>query len=396
MWSVLYNSFVRKNSDIQYEYERYVMEHMDEHYSHRLKQWKLLLDLNVHYRIKKHTERMIFKEITVEPQHFSVVDEIANGTLYPGLDVYNRIKSESDEKIFLCPYAGTGDVYMASMYLQNYVSDKGIKSYVLAVIGQGNIKVAKLFNISKIVSVSQIEADSLIRLTMFLGDSCNDIEVLHHDAPQVHFGILENFRNINGFHFTDLFVNAVFGHSPDVCSQKPSFSYDNDEIESLFDKYKLKKGKTVVLSPYANTLSLLPKWIWEDLTDDLIDKGYSVVTNCGCPGEIPVRGTIPVFFDYSISVPFIEKCGYFVGIRSGLCDVISSARARKIIVYQPYVFWGEGTPYDYFSLNRIGFCSDALELEYEGVEFLDLVKQIENRIFADESAAKGFCDLLDA
>ena len=33
----VYNQLVRKNEDVSREYERYVMEHIDEHYENRLK-----------------------------------------------------------------------------------------------------------------------------------------------------------------------------------------------------------------------------------------------------------------------------------------------------------------------------------------------------------------------
>ena len=113
-----------------------------------------------------------------------------------------------------------------------------------------------------------------------------------------------------------------------------------------------------------------------NIAEKLKNRGYVVCTNCGSPAELPINGTIPLRFGFDISVPVLEKCGYFVGIRSGFCDIISSADCKKIIVYQPYLFWGSGTNYDYFSLNKIGFCGDAIELEYEGVEFLDLIERI--------------------
>lgn len=105
-----------------------------------------------------------------------------------------------------------------------------------------------------------------------------------------------------------------------------------------------------------------------------------VCTNCGSPNEKEIEGTVALRFSYDISVPVIEKCGFFIGIRSGFCDVISTAKCKKIIIYQPYIFWGEGTNLDYFSLNKNKFCNDAIEIEYEGVEFLKLIDQIVGQI----------------
>ena len=49
----IYNFLVRKNENVQYEYERYVMQNTIEHYENRMKHWKILFKLNWHYRVKK-------------------------------------------------------------------------------------------------------------------------------------------------------------------------------------------------------------------------------------------------------------------------------------------------------------------------------------------------------
>lgn len=56
----IYNSLVRKNGCVRYEYERYVMEHTVEHYEHRLLHWKILWKLTWHYRITKRQTPMLY------------------------------------------------------------------------------------------------------------------------------------------------------------------------------------------------------------------------------------------------------------------------------------------------------------------------------------------------
>jgi predicted HAD superfamily hydrolase len=53
MKELLYNFFVRKNENVRYEYEYYVSNHIQEHYSNRVNHWIKLLELNLHYRILK-------------------------------------------------------------------------------------------------------------------------------------------------------------------------------------------------------------------------------------------------------------------------------------------------------------------------------------------------------
>ena len=56
----MYDSLVRKNENVRYEYERYVMENRTEHYENRRKHWKILFQLKWHYQIKKKTDPMLY------------------------------------------------------------------------------------------------------------------------------------------------------------------------------------------------------------------------------------------------------------------------------------------------------------------------------------------------
>lgn len=74
--NIIYNFLVRKNKNVQYEYERYVRENLVSHYEHRWRHWKILFKLNIHYQIKKRKEPMLYwdKEIKdiKEPQNTKI------------------------------------------------------------------------------------------------------------------------------------------------------------------------------------------------------------------------------------------------------------------------------------------------------------------------------------
>ncbi|EEG92498.1 hypothetical protein ROSEINA2194_03651 [Roseburia inulinivorans DSM 16841] len=53
----IYDTLVRKDKNVQKEYERYVQEHIIEHYENRFKHWKILWKLNWHYRVVKKRNR---------------------------------------------------------------------------------------------------------------------------------------------------------------------------------------------------------------------------------------------------------------------------------------------------------------------------------------------------
>ncbi len=56
----IYNLLVRKNVNVQYEYERYVMENIKEHYESHFKHWIILFKLKWHYQVKKSANRMLY------------------------------------------------------------------------------------------------------------------------------------------------------------------------------------------------------------------------------------------------------------------------------------------------------------------------------------------------
>ncbi len=65
----IYDTMVRKNADVQYEYERYVMENIKEHYENHINHWKILFKLKWHYQVAKKTERMLyFDRSSIEKQ----------------------------------------------------------------------------------------------------------------------------------------------------------------------------------------------------------------------------------------------------------------------------------------------------------------------------------------
>lgn len=72
MYNKIYDWGVKKNEYVQKEYERYVQENLAEHYENRLKQWKILMALNWHYRVKKNTEPMLYFDNPKQEEHLPV------------------------------------------------------------------------------------------------------------------------------------------------------------------------------------------------------------------------------------------------------------------------------------------------------------------------------------
>jgi hypothetical protein len=272
------------------------------------------------------------------------------------------IKQSYDGNIplFLCPYKGLGDVYLASAFLQTYLRKEQIKKSILVVIGNACGEVASLFDLSYIRIVTRIEAEEMMQAIIFIGkENCNST-ILHHALPYTNQ--LKRLGNYRGLNFYEAYRKNLFSFSKDEKIALPKNT--EDFTEDFFINHKLQKGKTVVMSPYANTSSKIPEKVWDLLIQQYIGEGYSVCTNCSGE-EKPLNHTIEIRLPIRQMIPFCEKAGVFIGLRSGLCEVISSANCTKIIYYPDRIYY-HGKMIDFFSLKKMGLCKDIEEIEYKG------------------------------
>lgn len=285
---------------------------------------------------------------------------------YLGKAVYQRLKNKyGDVPIFLCPYTGTGDIYLIGTFWKAYIEKNKIEDYVFCVISSACKKVAMMFDIKNIELLhNQKESGFLIRYYTLCPDEI-ELKLLNDGWAQIHTNPSEWFRGYKGMNFTEVFRRFVFDLPDSIIPRHPDFKNVCEEVGVFFKENNLQKGKTVVLSPYSNTLADLPDIFWEELADRLREKGYIVCTNSSGDVEPPVPHTKSVFFPLNIAPQFLSEAGYFIGVRSGFCDVISGSRAKKIILYDSGNRFYNSSAYEYFSLNVMGLCDDAVEIEFD-------------------------------
>lgn len=286
---------------------------------------------------------------------------------YYGRIIYRRlVRKYGNLPIFLCPYTGTGDIYLIGTFWKEYISKEKIEDYIFCVISGACKRVATMFDIRNIVKFKkQEESAYLIQYYTLCPEEIN-LKILNDGWAQISGNPSEWFRGYKQMNFTELFRRFVFGLPRTSSPQHPVLKDAGKEIERIFEKKHLRKGKTIVLSPYSNTLADLPDAFWEKLAKLLIEKGYDVCTNSSGDTEPPVSGTEPIFFPLDIAPQFMNEAGCFIGIRSGFCDVISGSDAKKIILYDKYNFFYNACAFEYFSLNSMGLCKDAIEIQFDG------------------------------
>ena len=60
------------------------------------------------------------------------------------------IKKYGDIPIFICPYTGTGDIYLIGTFWRQYIEQNRIENYIFVVINEACKKVAMMFGIKNI------------------------------------------------------------------------------------------------------------------------------------------------------------------------------------------------------------------------------------------------------
>lgn len=286
--------------------------------------------------------------------------EEAFGDIEEGIKVYDELTSDGTELIILFPYPGTGDIYMACGYLKEYLIKCGKDKIKLVVTKNNCKKVAELFEYKNVVVITEEQKEALLNAWQFLGDENLNVK------PALFWGwhcknYYRQYRNYQSLSFADFFKYDVFNHSEDVRFTLPTYEKNSGYLKELFNQKNLREGKTVIIAPYAGSFqSSIGVETWIELINSLYEKGYSVCTNC-YGEEKPLPGTIAIQFPYEQVVNVIEYAGSFIGIRSGLCDIASSANSNMVIVYEDGFL---ASDYEFFSIKKMGLNDNVHEVIY--------------------------------
>ncbi len=321
--------------------------------------WREMIGQLVKKNIKKSNIFILYKKKK------TVLRYIAEACV--GRKIYRYVsKKYASDMVFLCPYTGTGDIYLIGTFWKEYCCRNKINNYSFVVISMACKRVAELCQIENIcVLDKKIHAEYMIYSHMLWPEKVK-LKILNDCWAQIHTNQIEWFRGYKGLEFAPLFKKYVFDLPDSAKPQHPIFENKDSEIKKIMDENGLVSGNTIVLSPYSNTLADLPDEFWNKLAKKISEQGFFVCTNISNVSELAIEGTVPVFFPLTIAPQFIEKAGYFIGVRSGFCDIVSGANATKVILYDKKNRFYMGSAYEYFNLNDMELCTDAIELQYDG------------------------------
>lgn len=230
-----------------------------------------------------------------------------------------------DTFILLCPFCALGDIYIMMSYLPVFLSKRGIKKCVIGVIGNICAQVVKLYGGYNVESFVQKDMDKTIQAALYTKDK--NVFIPHQDRPYV----VDLFKAlyIKKIPLEQIYCCGVFGLPKETDPISPTEFREYEKIESI------PKGNAVVFSPYAKSVTALPEKVWKDIVLYYKNLGKVCYTNV-VEDEQPLEGTIGITPEMNELRSVVERAGCFVGIRSGICDVLKTANAVRIALFPDY------------------------------------------------------------
>jgi hypothetical protein len=258
-----------------------------------------------------------------------------------GVETLKNVRAQyPSQHLIICPNSALGDVYWAMAFLPEYRAKRCMGEVVAVVAGDGCRQVAEMFGAGQIVTLSPTEMDEFTQAVIYTReDNCL---FAHHDRPYTDNII--KYLDKYFLSFIDYYRCAVYSLPPETEPAAPAY------LQPYGGDATLQHGNSVILAPCAKSVTRMPAGFWENIASEWRGKGAEVCTSI-YGGETPVRGTAPLTLPLNQMTAAAEYAGVFVGLRSGLCDVVNSANCRKIVVF-PDCFYSS-TPHkvaDFFAL----------------------------------------------
>jgi len=271
--------------------------------------------------------------------------------------IKEKVKLSDDEFGFVCNLHN-GDTYVFCSFIEAFKKKYGGK--ITVVVKNSQYSIPKMFPaIDKIITFKKLPSSSFGDLYPSLSEP---------KKGSLSLGYPYGYKNIDNCPNSNWFQTFQFQLKLDLSSNqsKPVISYDLKEqslkeLKTLIGSNSFKK--VVIISPYSYSSSLnLKEFFWIELAENLRKLGYIVMTNASKREDV-INGTIRINFDFQKLLLIAEEIGFFIGIRSGLFDIISSANCRKIILYPKLTYPLSGIKYK--DMDILSKDKNVIQIEFD-------------------------------
>ena len=302
---------------------------------------------------------------------FAVALQYAIASVYSiiGENVYKRVIYECSNKkvrMFIYEYSGIGDVYVFCAYLKKVIAKSHYAINCLVVRSTICAKVASMCGIENVKIITNRQMKMLVYYARVARFNDNSIVVMTPFPKRLPTDIYSHYLYGKKINMAEAYWCVLLGLDSGEFDY-PSLNRDEAYVERLFETKKLRKGRTVILSPYANTINCFSERFWSRLAKMLKDRDFDVCTNAS-ENEEAIEGTQKIWFDLKDAEYVVDTAGYFIGIRSGFCDVICGGTGRKVVLYPEYEIFNS-TVYDFCSFEKMGIGRNITEIRWDFENF---------------------------
>lgn len=262
-----------------------------------------------------------------------------NGMFQQGEQIYQALLRTSGEKkgILVCP-EHIGDTVLIASMAEEYKRCNHL-DFLIMVSYTVSPEVLQFF--PGVDSALQLEKQSMKALEFYMLVSEKYYEngiryAFHKRWAELHTsGIVYNF-------FSDS-EKTLIGTIQGMLSLGPDHRMHRmDRLPEASAEERVKYRDAILLMPGAYTEKVLPTSFWEELADRFLKLGYEIYNNYnGNDCEMLIKGAIPLSTTL-VDISRLASCFYgFVGIRSGICDLLAFAGAKKLLM----IYHGENENY---------------------------------------------------
>lgn len=274
-----------------------------------------------------------------------------------GMMEYKKLRKKVGKDAHIIFFRGaTGDTYIQFLLLDSYLREKNIKNYAIAGDSDGLLPLSRIFYFSNVVIVPFLEYIEKVYLFV----SGEKMNVFFPFCRTDNFYINPSRVGMTEkFNFMYIYKHFSFQlKGKNIVYRNPRFEKVNEGVRFKWENQGIVKGRTVLIAPDANSVTRLPIWFWNGIIKELQGLGYTVFLNCS---YFTFFRASNLFIPYESCVPMLEYAGNFIGVRSGFCDIISSAKCNKVILYPKIQ-------------NSIDYSKHRSEIEFSGLEVMGLYK----------------------
>ncbi|MCL1966576.1 MAG: hypothetical protein FWF67_01695 [Fibromonadales bacterium] len=251
------------------------------------------------------------------------------GRMLRGKNTLEKIRAKHPkEHLVVCPHNALGDVYWAMSFLPAYVAKHKIDNVVVIVNGDACKQVAEMFvDTSCVLSLPNTEMEEFTQALIYCKEP--NCIIAHHDKIYTDNSI--KYLNSHFISFIDFYKYMVLGLDKTAEPVAPRFHLPFKNTAGIL------QGKTLIISPNAKSVVLPPSEFWQKTIQEYKSKGFMVCTSV-VESETPLENTVPISFPLNQAISAVEYAGHFMGIRSGLCDVINSTKCNKTVVFPDCIY----------------------------------------------------------